>query len=408
MKIMDEKTTIQRFIEMVEEKELSLEHPLQRAAGLWNNNKRQKFVSTLINGLYVPPFFIVQKAGSYLLDGLQRFTTVHDIINDNFVFTDDVKLFKNGTIYPIKGKKFSEIDKKLQDKILQFNFTMAYMIDATSREIEETFYNINDGEQMSESVKAKSILGIETANWLNKIIKNSFFVNKANFTEKQRNHEDETTTLYQYAYIINKGDNIEDLSKAEVNVFLRENRDVFTKDFKAEINTICDYISNSLPVNNDKYKKITKCHIPMLMMTAKQAIENNIDSKIFGEWIIQFFKDYKNSVYQNKGCGASNVKKEKTLVRIEEMSKHYQNYIALQVVEVETIKEESKPENKFESTTNIDTEPEKSKEEPKIEVKKEVKHSLPELDLHYNDSDWDNYPTPLPSSITGAYAESIA
>lgn len=379
MKIMQENLTSQKFIELVNDGELSLEHPLQREAGLWSNQKRQKFVSTLVNGLYVPPFFIVQKSGSYLLDGLQRFTTIKDIITDNFIFVDDVKLFKNGMLYEIAGKKFSEIDKKLQDKILQFNFTMAYMTDATSREIEETFHNLNDGEQMSESVKAKSILGIETATWLNKIAKHSLFTDKINLTEKQKKNKDEQTILYQYTYIKTKGNDIEDLSQAAISLFLRENRDIFTKELRKEIENICEYITLSLPENNDKYKKITKTHIPMLMLLVKQAIEKNIDNKLFGEWIIHFFKDYNKSEYKNKGCGAGNVKKEKTLVRISEMGKHFEDYIK--------------------STTPIVV----TKEEPKQEEKKNV--SQIENFNTYNDDNWEEPCRILPSGIMGAYQE---
>lgn len=327
MKIMQENLTVQKFINMVSEGELSLEHPLQREAGKWGLQKRQGFIESIINGLYIPPFFVVEKGDSYLLDGLQRYTTIKQVVNDEFIFISDVRLHKNGTVYSLAGKKFSEIDKKLQDKILQFNFTFAHVTEATNKEIELMFYNINNQEQMSESTKAKSILGIDTAKWLNTIIKNKFFTDNANLTDSQRKKTDEQLILFQYMYLSNVGSSIDSIAEYEIMAYLRENKEVFTKEVRKEIESICEYISSSLPENNDKYKKITKTHIPMLMMTAKTAIASNINAKIFGEWIYQFFKDYASSDYKNKGCGSGNVKKDKTLFRIDAMKKHYNKYI---------------------------------------------------------------------------------
>jgi hypothetical protein len=171
--------------------------------------------------------------------------------------------------------------------------------------------------------------------------------------------------------------------------------DIQAEDIKQAFTRILDTFK-TINSNDDKEstkiakRVITRTHLLSLVPVALQSINQNINVEQFTEFTKSFFSGKKsasvNDVY-NQAAGSGSGKTENVKKRIDSIVDAYNTYF------------------KKETETK---EPEKVKEESKTEPKKEVNHSLPELDLHYNDSDWDNYPTPLPSNILGAYGESIA
>lgn len=104
----------------------------QRDSSQWDNEKKSRFIESLINNLTVPPLIVYPeddpKTGlerRQVVDGQQRLTTIREFLGDRFALSsaDDLEYAANvGAL--IAGKKFSQLDPQIRKQIEKYTLNL--------------------------------------------------------------------------------------------------------------------------------------------------------------------------------------------------------------------------------------------------------------------------------------------
>jgi hypothetical protein len=134
--------TISWFWDLYNRKLLDLDPPYQRRS-VWNQNYKDYFIDTVLNGYPAPAIFIYQEITSEgvskvsVVDGKQRLSTLFEFVNNEF------PVYENATIQRFKGKYFKDLDTKDKQEFWKYQFAIEYLPSSDEQVISNIFYRIN-------------------------------------------------------------------------------------------------------------------------------------------------------------------------------------------------------------------------------------------------------------------------
>lgn len=333
---------VKQFKRMFENSKLSFDYPIQRQGGQWDHLQQSLLIHSLADDYPVPPFYsIVEKKlmGDkevdvyFILDGKQRLTTVFDYINLQYPLhleTPNAEIMDD--YYQLEGKYFNELDEVVQDQILSYSLLNYKMDDTNDLQIEDLFFRLNNGTPLTKQQKSKAKMGTAWAKEI-KILVDHPLMQKAPFTALQIKKADHEIALLQSMMLLDGKHELKSISSNDVFEY--------TKTFKQDEQnktSIITTLSMSMDYVNDAIEKkegilLKKIHFPMILLTGLKALNNNINVFQFYDWMEEFKVSLKGKgdfqTDYKEYSGAGSVKKEKTLGRIREMDKHFNNYFSL-------------------------------------------------------------------------------
>lgn len=328
---------------MQERGTLSLEYYLQRPSDQWDLERKSLWIHTLISNLPKYPIFTrLENDVYYVLEGKQRIGTNESYLRDEFALSKDTPDVFDETMqetHKIAGKKFSELPEMAQS-LLVHNSMLHYRLEGTDEEIEEFFERINNGVGLSKLQQAKARMGRKIAEEINLLETHPFVKEKCAFSKVQLKNSDDEASLVQTMMLLDHTYEIKALSAKYVAEYASQLK---KRDWKALFDTvhnILDYLDVSF---SEQDKKLTKkVNFPMLMLTAKNAIQNDVSPHIFQRWAKTFKEALidKGNIptgYKQFG-GQGSVKKEKVLGRVQEMKKHFQIFLSQSKEEEKAVK----------------------------------------------------------------------
>ncbi len=138
--------SIRQIMDEIDEGFYILDPDFQRDF-VWTSEQQSRLIESVLMRIPLPVFYFAEtKNGkTIIVDGLQRITTFHRFINDEFKLTHVAE----GN-YALTGKKFSELDPKLKNRIKRTNLTL-YVIDekAPDRAKLDIFERVNSGTTLT-------------------------------------------------------------------------------------------------------------------------------------------------------------------------------------------------------------------------------------------------------------------
>ena len=140
---------------------------LQRGI-VWDDVYRSHFINSILWGMPSMTMPIFSKHGNrYMcIDGKQRSLCVFDFVQDKFALKDvaDKPVYseETGDFVNVNGKKFSQLDQSMKDRIMDFQFGIAIIegtngYEVTSETEAEFFRRANSGKQVSKADIAMSV-----------------------------------------------------------------------------------------------------------------------------------------------------------------------------------------------------------------------------------------------------------
>ena len=214
----------------IEEMALILDHPLQRRSQQWSLEQKSNLIRRILHGGELLPLIICTQRDNngcnmaYLIDGVQRVTTICEFMMDVFAIsknTRDAKVSYDGILYQtkntksgkfalkrdrnkclipildiegkqqmcrqeidIRGLKWSSLPPELQRRILRYNFNIIREDDCTDEDIQKMLLDFNSGTAMNVAQIGKSTLGVNFARRVSELAMHSFIQDKCGFTYK--------------------------------------------------------------------------------------------------------------------------------------------------------------------------------------------------------------------------------
>lgn len=134
--------SINDFREWNKRDELVLAPEFQRRE-VWIDKAKSYLIDTILNGFPIPAVYIRQKINlktkktiREVIDGQQRISTILAFVNEEFAVMK-VHNKKYG------GLKFSELPEEVQEKILEYDLSVGFLVGANDSDVLEVFSRIN-------------------------------------------------------------------------------------------------------------------------------------------------------------------------------------------------------------------------------------------------------------------------
>lgn len=310
-----------------ESKTLDMDCPIQRASGQWNNLAASMLIHSILSDYIIPNLYFRKEfkdGKNYLsvLDGKQRLSTVFSFINDEWMtHAKTPKVVLDGVEYDISLKKFSELDNDVQSAVMGYRFTSYQLENCTDEEIEETFARLNAGTPLSKIQQARPKMGMELADWCNKLVESPFFQTTFNLTVAQLRREDDFLMLLTSMMLLDTrypdGFSIKtSASAAECVRFAEHIKNNYPEEKRKAIEELVSYLN--LAFQGNTYKFLRKNNIPIVMYNAKIAVEHQVPANEYANVVIQFFENNCNEAY-NEASGSGNVKLINIHIRLKEL-----------------------------------------------------------------------------------------
>lgn len=330
--------TVKNLKSMYDEKEtLSFNHPIQRQSAQWDNEQQSLLIHSMLANFPVPAVYVhktesieVDAKGKHsytysVLDGKQRMTTVFSFINGEYALSEDIPDVEiEDVTYEIAGKYFEDLDEDVQQEILRFRFNIQAFEDVTAEMIEDIFFRLNNSTPLTKSQKARPLMGVENSIFINDILAGRFFTEKCTFSKMQLKRSDDMCTLLQGMMLLDnkyRDYDFSSISADEVMNYSQYIKNNYPDECKDRLKRIIGFLNNVFYMKDKNLKKV---NIPILFLIADKALAESITGTNFRRWYNSFFEEHKKEY--NLYCSSGSIKKEKTLGRIEIMTRYFDEY----------------------------------------------------------------------------------
>lgn len=333
--------TVKNLKTMYDEKEtLSFTHPIQRQSAQWDNEQQSLLIHSMLANFPVPAVYVhktesneVDAKGKHsynysVLDGKQRMTTVFSFINGEYALSEDIPDVEiEDVTYEIAGKYFEDLDEDVQQEILRFRFNIQAFEDVTDEMIEDIFFRLNNSTPLTKPQKACPLMGVENSIFINDILAGRFFTDKCTFSKMQLKKSDDMCTLLQGMMLLDnkyRDYDFSSISADEVMTYSQYIKNNYPDECKDRLKKIIGFLDNVFYMKDKNLKKI---NIPILFLIADKALAESITGTNFRRWYNSFFDEHKEEY--NQYCSSGSIKKEKTLGRIEVMTRCFEEYFQM-------------------------------------------------------------------------------
>jgi hypothetical protein len=308
--------SIKQLSKMINKETIKFNYPIQRAGEQWNIWEKSLWIHSLAGSYPIPPIYFLSYEEERIikdspqlvpirqtLDGKQRLTNTHNYLNDGYKLdpaTPTVTI--EGMEYNMAGLLFSELDEEVQDMILSRTL-LTYTLDqakTTDEEIEDIFYRLNNGKSLTTQQKAKALMGTKWAKIIQELGEHKLVSEYASFSAGQIKTDAHLTAIMQTMMMLDSDYEYKNVSQNEISKYGQTFKDEteHKEELAKKVKQAMDFVYYGFD-NEEKSKKETtllkKVHFPMVLITALRAIEKDIDSDSFYEWLMDFKKSLKNT-----------------------------------------------------------------------------------------------------------------
>lgn len=314
---------------------LTFDNPVQRAGSQWTLLQKSLLIHSMLANYPVPAVYLLkskdeEKGTIYdCLDAKQRLTSVFDFIHGEYALssaTPEVEV--EGTVYDLANLTFEELSDECKDAITGYRFSIYCLEDASDEEVEEVFRRLNFSTPLSAIQQTRSVMGTDLARWTKEICQMHFLQHSVSLTLAQLRREADLEVLLQAMLLLDSRhegyDDWKAISTAEVTKYCQYIRGEYNDDKKLMIMEIIEYLGEAF---EEKHKFLKKSNIPMVIVLAKLALENDISPEDFREFIDDFSENTSEEYISCTGSG--NIKKIKTTGRLTAIAYAFAKYFEL-------------------------------------------------------------------------------
>lgn len=306
----------------------------QRDAGQWTNEQNSLLIESTLKERIIPHIYTVENDDKELsiIDGRQRMNAFTMFLNDKFKLDKDLdpitykKVDENGVEYEyseeIAGKKFSQLSKKLQDRICRYSLNILIIVEYTDEEIEEQFYCLNNGSLFTKQQKATVQLGAKLIEKLLPITQHEFW-NRSGLSKTQKKHGVVMETVLKTLMLLTDYDYGTNFGAKQVMQFA----EYYSNNYKQEDIDLCltlfDRLNSVIP-DEDEYNNFLKpLNIPNLIIAVKDYLDPKyrihygmtvndieINDEFFGAYLTEFISCIDETPY-GRYCGQGSTNKTK-------------------------------------------------------------------------------------------------
>ena len=277
-------------------------------------------VDSLLRGYSINLVYIWKKDDkNYVIEGKQRITLYRSIKVINFPLSKKLEpVTIDGEVYEIAGKRFSQLDETVQDKLLNAEVLIFEMWDCTEKEVRDMFVRLNSGKRLNGAQMLTGLLNFDVSTELYKIMEHPFW-SKTGITKGDIKSDNMRKVACQILMLI---------SGYEYTAFDQKNIEKYVEVLNNDSEESIRLIGHALEVLDkldekiaDKMDKMKKLSIPMVVAAMDVVYGDEEKENSYLLWLKDFFENYDKQEKYLEYCGRNTDKGENVKGRWEIFSK---------------------------------------------------------------------------------------
>ena len=281
---------VKTFVRDMKNNKYNMHHKLQRKEGQWGIYEKSLLIDSMLRNYPVDPIRSEEKEDKikYVFDGVQRSTSIRDFLADKYKLSNKLKpVTIDGTTYETAGKKFSELDSVVQDKITDYEVIQYIFTDCTDEDIREMFKRQNGGKPLSNTQKRKALESDEVGEIIFDLANHPFF--EKVLTAAQIKKDLANDIIRQTLMLINTTE------EHDFTSFRAKDIDAFAEWYNKNLNkTDIDILKSALSFLDEKFEELSikSTSLPMMLYCAYDCVKNQKDFDKFADIIVEFTNNY--------------------------------------------------------------------------------------------------------------------
>lgn len=210
----------------------------QRASEIWNLDKRQLLIDSILNGFDLPKLYFhqLEEAPSgtdyeyAIIDGKQRLESIWDFIDDKFPLSDSFEYIKDKSV-TVGGLVYSELAVQYPKLKQRFDSTSLSVFAVETDDvdmIDEMFSRLNEAVPLNAAEK-RNAFGGPLPKVIRDLAHHAFFVKKLAISNKRYQHRD---IAAKFLYLADAG-RVADTKKIYLDEFVKRNKGERAAKFKS-------------------------------------------------------------------------------------------------------------------------------------------------------------------------------
>ncbi len=316
MEFNNKKQLVKTFAKDMGKGRYSTKHKCQRKEDQWSKEQKSLLIDSMLRNYPLDPIRAELKDDEkkYIFDGVQRATTICKFLNDEYKLSKDLKpVVIDGEKYEIAGKKYSELDESVKDKISDYELIVYIFSGCTDEDIREMFRRQNNGKPLSNTQKRTAIESDTVSEIIFSLADHPFF-------EKIMSHaqlrKDVNRDMIRETLMLINTNKYQDFTS-----FKTKDIDEFISWYDEHINNKdVDTLRGALDKLDESIDelKIKPTSIPMMLYAAYQCIKENKDFTAFALAVADFSNNYdSNEEYAAIFAGGGTASSESVNKRFE-------------------------------------------------------------------------------------------
>ena len=285
------------FTKDINKVKYSMKHKFQRQENQWSNRQKSLLIDSMLRPYPIDP--VRCEVGSddvrRIFDGVQRATTVRDFFKeDGFRLAKDLKpVTIDGEVYEIAGKKYTQLDEAVQDKLNDYEMTIYVFTDCTEADIREMFTRQNNGKPLNNTQKRTAIESEKVSDIIFNLADHEFFekvLTDAQYKKDVQRDLVRETLMLVNTYVENDFTSFRAKDIDSFVVWYAENINA------ADISTLTDVLDT---LNTGDTIKVKSTSIPMILYAGYKCLKDSKDFRKFSAAVDEFIENYdSNEAYK--------------------------------------------------------------------------------------------------------------
>ena len=293
MKVTSPNKPVQTIISKIRRGNILFTHKLQRREGVWNKAQKSLLIDSLLRGYLINPVYtIIEDGKQYVIDGVQRLSTIPSFADDKFSLSKnlDPVTIDNET-FEIAGKKYSKLDEKVQEELMSAQLQVCEITEYTDKDVREMFRRLNSGKPLNTSQKMTPDMSDDLSNAVSDIVSHPFF--EKILTASQLKSSVDLSIAIEILMMSEASD------KYDFGSFRREDRMKFVQYYNDKVNEgKVNMIKQALDKFDEAFDsdiRIPKTSISMICYSGYRIIKDKKSFSKFIESVKEFLNNYDNN-----------------------------------------------------------------------------------------------------------------
>ena len=289
-----------------ERKSIDSSPEYQRNGDIWNTEKRQLLIDSIINNYDIPKLYFhvlnikEQKATGKefaIIDGRQRLETIWKFIDGDFALAEDFTYYKDPKVkagnmtYKDLAKHYPDIKGLFDSSDLPIICVETDDLDL----IEDMFLRLNEAVPLNSAEKRNAIGGPMTK-VINDISANTFFKNKVAFKNNRYQHKEVAAKLIFLEWTLTEYSSIVDTKKSYLDSMVKVYKKKEWTNHSHYRKVVRDNLArmNSVFINNDELLR-SQSIIPIYYLVTREANFHKQLDLIHRKKLLKFRDDIKKN-----------------------------------------------------------------------------------------------------------------